>query len=219
MIFLDHCFTLVAICSDTSYPFGFKSRSKLPPLDILKFLVTTLINHDNKVAFIRVDEYGALAVSSEFMRTCHNMNIIVHTTGGDASSLNGKSKSPNKTLANITRALLLKSSHKKELWFFAYQYAIWISRRTENILRDDVPYFLWHGIRPSYKHIKIWGVRVYIINGRATIKKLNYRSHRGYFMVYVANTGVIVYWKPEQPFIIHRAHLVWFDEYNSRLSI
>ena len=83
--------TFVAICSATSYPFGFPSRSKLPPLDILKFLVITLRNQDKKVAFIRVDEDGALSRSSEFMRTCHNMNIIVQTSGGDASYLNGKS--------------------------------------------------------------------------------------------------------------------------------
>ena len=122
--------TFVAILYATSHPFGFSSRSKRPPLDILKFLVTKLRNQDKKVAFIRVDEYGALARSSEFMRTCHNMNIIVQTTGGDASSLHGKSESPNRTLANITRALLLNSIHKKELWCFAYQYAIWLSRRT-----------------------------------------------------------------------------------------
>ena len=47
------------------------------------------------------------------MNTYYNINIIVQTIGGYASSLNGKSKSPNKTLANIARALLLKSSHKK----------------------------------------------------------------------------------------------------------
>ena len=70
------------------------------------------------------------------------MNIIVQTTGGDASSLNGKSESPNKTLANITRSLLLNSIHKKELWCFAYQYTIWISRRTDNRFCGDVPYFL-----------------------------------------------------------------------------
>ena len=105
---------------------------------------STLINQDNKAAFIRVDEDGALARLSHFMKTCHNMNIIVQTTGGDASSLNGKSESTNKTLANITRALLLNSSHKKELWCFAYQYAIWLSRQNDNILRGDVPYFIWH---------------------------------------------------------------------------
>ena len=40
--------------------------------------------------------------------------------------------------------------------------------------------------------IKIWGVRVYIMNGRATRKKLDDRSHRGYFMGYAATTGVII---------------------------
>ena len=83
--------TFVAIFYAASYPFRFPSRSKCTPLDILKFLVTTLRNQDKKVAFIGVDEYRALERSSEFMRRCHNMNIIVHTTGGDASSINDKS--------------------------------------------------------------------------------------------------------------------------------
>ena len=145
------------------------------------------------------------------MNKWHNTNIIVQTLGGYASYLNGKNEGHNKTLANITRDILLNSSHKRELWCFAYQYAIWLSHRTENIFCGGVPYFLWHGIRPSYKNIKIWGVRFYIINGRATRKKLDDISHRGYFMGYAATTGVILYWKPEQPFIIHRAHHVWFD--------
>ena len=65
-------------------------------------------NQDKKVVIIRVDEDGALSRSSDFTKTCHNMNIIVQTKGGYASSLNGKIESPNKTLANTTRALLLK---------------------------------------------------------------------------------------------------------------
>ena len=70
------------------------------------------------------------------------MNIIVQTTGGDEYSLNGKSESPNKRLANITRAHLLNSIHKEEIWCFGYQYAIWISHRTDNRLDGDVPYLL-----------------------------------------------------------------------------
>ena len=88
-------------------------RRKRPPLDILKFPVTKFRNQDKKVAFIRVAEDEDLAISYEFMKTCHNMNIIVHTTGGYAYSINGKSESPYNTLANITRALLLNSSQKK----------------------------------------------------------------------------------------------------------
>ena len=59
--------TFVAVCFATSYPFGFPSIIKRPPLDILKFLVTTLINQDKKVSFIRVDEDGAISRSSEFI--------------------------------------------------------------------------------------------------------------------------------------------------------
>ena len=101
------------ICSATLYPIGLPPRSKRPPLYILKLLVTTFINQDKTVAFIREDEDGALSRSSEFMNTCHNMNIIVQNTGGDASSLNGKSESPNNKFANITRTLLLNQIHKK----------------------------------------------------------------------------------------------------------
>ena len=72
------------------------------------------------------------------MKTCQNINIIVQTTGGDAYSLNGKTETPNKKLTNITRDLLLKSRHKKELWLFACQYTICISIQTDNRLRRDV---------------------------------------------------------------------------------
>ena len=116
--------TFVDICSDTSYPFGFSYTSKRPPLNILMFLVATLSSQDNKVAFILVDKDGALAISSEFMSTFYNIKAIVQTTGGDTYSLNGKSESPNNTLDNITRSLLLNSIYKKELWYFTHKYDI-----------------------------------------------------------------------------------------------
>ena len=38
-------------------------------------------------------------------------------------------------------------------------------------------------------------------------------------MGYADTTQVILYWNPDQPFVIHIDHHVWFDEYNSHLSI
>ena len=86
----------VAIRSATSYNFEFTSRIKRPLLEIFKLIVTTFRNQDKKVVFVRVYEYGELARSSEFMNICHNMNIIVQTTCGDACYFNGKSESHNK---------------------------------------------------------------------------------------------------------------------------
>ena len=68
-------------------------------------------------------------------------------------------------------------------------------------------------------HTKILGVKVYIINGDVTRKKLHDRSHRGYLIGYEDTTGVTIYWNPYQYFVIHRDNHVWFDEYNSHLSI
>ena len=71
------------------------------------------MNQDKKVAFIRVDKDVVLARSSESIKTCHKINIIVQTTGGYESSIDGKIEIPNKTLDNVTKAILLNLSHKK----------------------------------------------------------------------------------------------------------
>ena len=99
--------TFVAICSATSFAFGFPSRIRCLTIEILKLFVTILINQDKIVLFVWVDEDGALARYSEFTRTCHKMNSIVQTICGDASSLNGTRETSNKTLTYITRYLLL----------------------------------------------------------------------------------------------------------------
>ena len=83
-------YTFVSVCSDTLYLFVFPPRIKRLPLDILKFIVAILSNQDKKVSYTRVDEDISLERSSEFMKTCNNMNIIVQPTGGYASLLNGK---------------------------------------------------------------------------------------------------------------------------------
>ena len=38
-------------------------------------------------------------------------------------------------------------------------------------------------------------------------------------MGYATTTGIILYWKPDKPFVIRRAHNVWFDKYNSCITI
>ena len=57
-------YIFVKICYFTSYNFGFPSRSNRIPLDTLDVLVTSLINQYKKVAFIIIDYYDALSISS-----------------------------------------------------------------------------------------------------------------------------------------------------------
>ena len=64
-----------------------------------------------------------------------------------------------------------------------------------------VTHFLWHGTRPSYKHIKIWGVIVYISNGRVTRNNIDDISYCIYFMGYADTTRVILYWSIDHFFL------------------
>ena len=55
-------------------------------------------------------------------------------------------------------------------------------------------------------------MRVYIINGRVTRKKLDDRSHRLYLLGHAATTRVIIYCKPDQPFL--STYPIMFDFIN-----
>ena len=95
------------------------------------------MNHYKKVALIWSGEDVSLEIYYESLSTC-----FVQTTGGDESSLNGKSEIPNKILDNTTRDIILKSCHKKEPWWFTYKYDICISHRNYNRLCGDITYLL-----------------------------------------------------------------------------
>ena len=123
------------------------------------------------------------------------MKILVHTTGGNTSYINGKIESSNNTLEKITRDIFTHYIYNKELWCLDFQYAVYIERITNNKLHGDVPYSLWYGAIPHYKNMKILGVQDYIINDRVTSNKSYHRPNIA--VGYVATTVVLLYWKPK----------------------
>ena len=72
-----------------------------------------------------VDEGVELVSSENFMQVYIDHKVVVKTTGGHASSINGKLERPHKTIKNMVRTQLLYRGHSDELWCFYYQYIIW----------------------------------------------------------------------------------------------
>ena len=175
------------------------------------------MNHDKKVSFIWVVEYGSPARSLEFMKTWNKVNIILQTTGGDAYSLKGKVK-----------VLIINLLISQELFYWTQ-----VTINTFDVLPISMPYWSPAELRidcvvvflTSYvleqdlhtRHNKIWGVIVYIINKRVTRNNIDDRSHHYYFMGYVDTTGVIIYWNPYQHFFNPQSPscLVWWIYFSS----
>ena len=61
---------------------NFPTKSRSPQIDITLYLLQTIRSMGYRVLFIRVDEDGAFARSSEFCQMIVEENIVLQTTGG-----------------------------------------------------------------------------------------------------------------------------------------
>jgi hypothetical protein len=208
-------FTIVDAAS--AYPWGFPSRSKRPPISIFRWFISVIRAMGKTPLYIRVDEGGELAKSSDFCRTVTGLNLILETTGGYASNLNGKNETMHGTSKDMTRALLQARSHRDDKWCFAFTYSIYIIRRTINARIKMTPYEMWHGTKPSFRDLTVFGCHVYVLNATKNRKSLDSRTQTdlreiinnqdidGYFMGYSNTTKVVVYWDPTHK-TIKRTH-------------
>ena len=138
-------------CGSTSYTICFPCKSRNPPLRIVKYVITLLRNMGYTVIFVRVDEDGALAKSSEFCRLIRDdLFCLLETTGGGNSTNNGVSERSNYTRADMMRSqltlmYLLFGKHLPQnidmnmFWCFAYLNAAFVQRRLYCRTHDDVP--------------------------------------------------------------------------------
>ena len=75
--------------ASTSHLFGYPTRSKRPPLQLIKTFIQLYSYHGYKSSIFRFDECGKLSISAYFMQIFIYHEVIVKTTVGYASSING----------------------------------------------------------------------------------------------------------------------------------
>ena len=151
-------------CASTSYPFGFPTESKSPPIEILRWLIGTLRSMGHVVNLIRVDEGGELANSSSFAEFVFKSDCVLESTGAGNSTNNGKVERQNRTKADMIRSglstlqLLIGDDLPDDLpvekfWCLTYQHANFIKRRLFHRLRKSTPHFLVSQKKPSAREL------------------------------------------------------------------
>lgn len=216
---------LTIVCSSTSYPFVYATKSKTTPLRLLEWFITTIRKAGGEVCFVRVDEDGALARCSHFCALLVKLGIIMQTTGGYNSTNNGMAERAHGTLADMVRASLYNAKTIigdqlppnlpiQKFWCFALHHACYTLRRRYNRMRDTTPYFLVHGQLPSMNDLVIWFSRIVLMNvGNTKMKKLSMeRSEFAYFLSFGNNVSNILCWKPSSPFTFYRVNQAVIDD-------
>ena len=104
---------------------------------------------------ICLNEDGALAQSSEFVKVIISFDIVIETTTWYKSTSNAKIEYPMWENHKLARIGLLMSNLPAFLQCCMCQCAICVCRQVMHSRTICTPYSLWHGHCPSVKSIKI----------------------------------------------------------------
>ena len=155
-------------CVYTKYSFRFCTRSKRAPVDIIRWIIETLRKQDKPVNYIRFDEGGELARNCEIPKMLtEEYQIIMQTTGGYASHLNGITERGHRTDADSIRSSLYASGLSDEYWCFALMHSNFISRRWCRYPDTTTPYEKWNKRKPSFSKMHIFRATIYVSNQEA----------------------------------------------------
>ncbi|GJZ97390.1 RNA-directed DNA polymerase, eukaryota, reverse transcriptase zinc-binding domain protein [Tanacetum coccineum] len=147
---------------------------------------------DKKVNIVRSDRGGEYYRKNDesgqclgpFAKFLESHSICAQYTMPGTPQQNGVAERRNRTLMEMVRSMISKSSLPKSLWIYALRTAVYLLNRVPSKSVPKTPFELWTGRKPSLKHLHVWGcptkARVY----NPQEKKLDSRTVRGYFIGY-----------------------------------
>jgi len=139
-------------------------------------------------------------VKGNFKRFCKAAQIDIDSGQSYCPELNGKAERFNRTLTTKVRCLILVSKIPKSKWPEAVTYAVKLINHlpTKSNVDQKTPYKLWHGRKPTVKHIRVFGCVAY----QHIPKEVRQRTHddqkfkaRATKMIHVGSspTGYLLY--------------------------
>ncbi|KZV28460.1 hypothetical protein F511_03263 [Dorcoceras hygrometricum] len=145
--FIDDC---------TRYCYVYLLRSKDEAIEAFTKYKNEVENQlTSKIKMIRSDRGGEYV--APFEEFCSNSGIIHQTTAPYSPQSNGVAERKNRTLKEMMNALLTNSGLPQNLWGEAILTANHILNKIPHKGKDETPYELWKGRKPSYKYLKVWG--------------------------------------------------------------
>ncbi|GJX48932.1 retrovirus-related pol polyprotein from transposon TNT 1-94 [Tanacetum coccineum] len=123
-------------------------------------------------------------VPGPFAKFLESHGICAQYTMPGTPQQNGVAERRNRTLMEMVRSMISKSSLPKSLWIYALRTAMYLLNRVPSKSVPKTPFVLWTGRKPSLRHLHVCGcpaeARVY----NPQEKKLDSRTVSGYFIGY-----------------------------------
>ncbi|GKE55317.1 retrotransposon protein, putative, ty1-copia subclass, partial [Tanacetum coccineum] len=147
---------------------------------------------------LRFDSGGEY-MSQEFLDHLKEHGIITHQTPPYTPQHNGVSERRNRTLLDMVRSMMSKTTLLKSFWDYAFESAARILNMVPTKKVDKTPYEVWHGKASKLSYLKVWGCEAVVKRDTFTKPdKLEPTSIKCIFVGYPKETiGYSFYYPPE----------------------
>jgi len=136
---------------------------------------------------IRMDR-GTKFLNDNLRSWCHSEGIQLQLTAPYSPSQNGVAERMNRTLVELTRAMLVDSDLPEFLWEPAVAHAVYLwnmSYTTSLRLGNQTPYQVWYGKKPNISHLREFGAPVWVLlQGQNVQQKMLPKSQRRVYIRY-----------------------------------
>ncbi|KAJ9543763.1 hypothetical protein OSB04_023470 [Centaurea solstitialis] len=144
------------IDDSTKYCYIYLLKSKDEAIDKFVVYKTEVENQLNKkIKVVRSDRGGEYV--SPFAEFCSQNGIRHEFTAPYSHQQNGIAERKNRTLKEMVNAMLISSGVDQNLWGEAVLSANYLLNKIPRKKKDESPYELWMGRKPSYKYLRVWG--------------------------------------------------------------
>jgi transposase InsO family protein len=117
-------------------------------------------------------------IKNDLIGWCHTKGIKLQTTVPHTPEQNGIAERWNRTVVELSHAMLLAHKLPSELWPKAMTYATYIRNCTyTHAIYDMTPYQKWTGTKPDISHIHKFGRAVWVLDEQINPSKLESNAY------------------------------------------
>ncbi|KAJ9547457.1 hypothetical protein OSB04_020000 [Centaurea solstitialis] len=150
---------------------------------------------DKKIKFLWSDRGGEY-LSQKFDKHLMECGIVSQLTLPYTPQMNGVSERRNRTLLDMVRSMMCRSTLPVSFWRHALEMAAHILNRVPTKSVEKTPYEIWTGKKTKFSFLKIWGCEVYV--KRVTSEKLKPKSDKCIFLGYPKTTVGYYFYNPTE---------------------
>ncbi|KAI3710140.1 hypothetical protein L2E82_39914 [Cichorium intybus] len=157
-------------------------KHKHEAFEMFKTFQSEVENQLNKTIKVLRSDRGGEYLTTNFMDHLKTCGIVSQLTPPGTPQHNGVSERRNRTLLDMVRSMMSRSTLPLSFWGYALQTAARLLNMAPTKKVDKTPYEIWHGRVPSLSYLKVWGCEAYV--RQEASNKLEPRSTKCIFVGY-----------------------------------